>query len=213
MGFSRRPLRGSAGCAGCGCVAGRHARDMEGQELVGGRKLVGTYYGYVMTLNDNGASQMRAHYATKRFLDAHPVDFVMSPQAYPIRRLGGTCGDMKPFKSFTDHGIVSVIENDTRTHNITSRRTQLLTEEQSVAALRRDMGIALCRCQCRMKVIHSILRKKKAQCLLIGTVLCVSFDYSLTPPAATPPMMNLERIMYTTVTGIMEKNTAKLFAP
>ncbi|MBR4617481.1 MAG: hypothetical protein IKO55_17875, partial [Kiritimatiellae bacterium] len=117
------------------------------KELVGGRKLVGTYYGYVMTLNDNGASQMRAHYATKRFLDAHPVDFVMSPQAYPIRRLGGTCGDMKPFKSFTDHGIVSVIENDTRTHNMTSRRTQLLTEGQSVAVLRRDMGIALCRCQ------------------------------------------------------------------
>ena len=117
------------------------------KEILGGRKLVGTYYGYVLTLNDTGASQMRAHYATKRFLDAHPVDFVMSPQSYTIRRLGGTCGDMKPFKSFTDHGIVSVIENDTRTYNMMSRRTQLLTEAHSVAVLRRDMGIALCRCQ------------------------------------------------------------------
>ena len=120
------------------------------KESVGGRKLVGTYYGYVMTLNCNGNSQMRAHFATKHFLDAHAVDFLMSPQeySYESRRPGSQICDMKPFRSIQSHGIVSVIEDDTRTHNcIPTKYSQTLTEEMTVNIMRRNMGVSLCRNQ------------------------------------------------------------------
>ena len=54
------------------------------KSLVGGRKLVDTYFGYVMTLNATGRDQMRAHFATQRVLDSGAVDFLMSPQPYPL---------------------------------------------------------------------------------------------------------------------------------
>ncbi|MCQ2389830.1 MAG: hypothetical protein MJ240_00280 [Kiritimatiellae bacterium] len=117
---------------------------------VDGRKLVGTYFGYVMTLNAGGRNQMRAHYAMKHFLDAQATDFVMSPQNYThISRQPGTLiNDMKPFKSIQDHGMVSVIEDDTRTHNIMPvGYCQTLNEEMTVSILRRNMGVALCRNQ------------------------------------------------------------------
>ena len=120
------------------------------REFVGGKKLVGTYYGYVMTLNCNGNNQMRAHFATKHFLDAHAVDFLMSPQdySYESRRPGAQLGDMKPFRSIQRHGIVSVIEDDTRTHNcVPTKYCQTLTEEMTVNIMRRNMGVSLCRNQ------------------------------------------------------------------
>ena len=120
------------------------------KESVGGRKLVGTYYGYVMTLNGNGDNQMRAHFATKHFLDAHAVDFLMSPQeySYESRRPGAQICDMKPFRSIQSHGIVSVIEDDTRTHNcVPTKYCQTLTEEMTVNVMRRNMGVSLCRNQ------------------------------------------------------------------
>lgn len=120
------------------------------KEFLGGRKLVGTYFGYVMTLNRTGNSHMRAHYATKHLLDAKAVDFLMSPHAYSEEsRLPGTqIGDMKPFRSIQNHGIVSVIEDDTRTHNIGPvAYCQTITERMSVNMLRRNMGVSLCRNQ------------------------------------------------------------------
>jgi len=120
------------------------------KEFLGGKKLVGTYFGYVMTLNGGANGQMRAHFATKRFLDAQAVDFVMSPQNYchASRQPGSQIADMKPFRSIQNHGMVSVIEDDTRTHNLPPNRyCQTLTEEMTVAVLRRNMGVALCRNQ------------------------------------------------------------------
>ena len=120
------------------------------KEMLGGRKLIGTYYGYVMTLNGGGCNQMRAHYAMKHFLDAGAVDFLMSPQnySYPSRQPGSQISDMKPFRTIQNHGVVSVIEDDTRTHNITPvGYSQTLTENMTVAMLRRNMGVSLCRNQ------------------------------------------------------------------
>ena len=120
------------------------------KSLVGGQKLVGTYYGYVMTLNGGGRNQMRAHYALKHFLDAHAVDFLMSPQNYAgqSRQPGTQICDMKPFRSIQNHGIVSAIEDDTRTHNITPvGYSQTVTEDMTVDILRRNMGVSLCRNQ------------------------------------------------------------------
>lgn len=119
------------------------------KELVKNRKLIGTYYGYTATLHSTGFSQLRAHYALKKLLDAKCVDFLLSPQGYSIRRIGDTAGDMKPFRTIQDNNIVPVIENDARTHNgrylDRSNCHQTLTEAQTVAVMRRDMGIALCR--------------------------------------------------------------------
>ena len=120
------------------------------KDCVDGKKLVGTYYGYVMTLNGGGRNQMRSHYALKHFLDAHAVDFLMSPQNYSSqsRQPGTQICDMKPFRSIQNHGIVSAIEDDTRTHNITPvGYSQTLTEAMTVNMMRRNMGVSLCRCQ------------------------------------------------------------------
>ena len=118
------------------------------KDELGGRKLVGTYFGYVMTLNSGGCNQMRAHYATKRFLDAQATDFLMSPQNYTncSRQPGSMVCDMKPFRTIQNHGMVSAIEDDTRTHNIVNPRLfQTLNEEMTVNVLRRNMGVSLCR--------------------------------------------------------------------
>ena len=120
------------------------------REQLCGRKLVGTYFGYVMTLNGDGKSQMRAHFATKRFLDSGAADFLMSPQNYSFvcRQPGTQITDMKPFASIQRHGIVSVIEEDTRTHNMPARSSNVtLTEEMTVNIERRNMGVAICRNQ------------------------------------------------------------------
>jgi hypothetical protein len=120
------------------------------KECVGGKKLVGTYYGYVMTLNGGGCNQMRAHYALKHLLDAHAMDFLMSPQNYSnqSRQPGSQICDMKPFRSIQNHGIVSAIEDDTRTHNISPvGHSQTITEEMTINMLRRNMGVSLCRTQ------------------------------------------------------------------
>ena len=120
------------------------------KELTGGRKLVGTYYGYTMTFNRQGNSVLRGgHYALEKVLNAGAVDFLMSPQPYETRYLGGICGEMKPFASMRNHGIVPVVEDDTRTHNgpwlEKSNYGQTLTEAQSRGVLRRNISFALCR--------------------------------------------------------------------
>ena len=118
--------------------------------LTGGRKLVGTYYGYTMTLNRFGNSVLRGgHYALKKVLDSGVVDFLLSPHPYETRYLGGICGEMKPFASLQMHGVVPVVEDDTRTHNgpwlERGNYGQTLTEAQSRGVLRRNMAFALCR--------------------------------------------------------------------
>lgn len=112
---------------------------------IGDNKVIGTFYGYVSTLHYSGRSHHRGHYAMKKVLDAKVVDFLMSPQSYPLRGLGETCGDMKPFGSFNKNGIISVLENDLRTHvsfydSRTSRgKYQTINEYQTVNVNRRDM--------------------------------------------------------------------------
>lgn len=114
--------------------------------LLGGRKLVGVYYGYVMTLFGSANNQMRAHFATQKVLESGAVDFIVSPQPYGVRNPGETRGDMKPFKSMQNHGIVSVIEDDTRTFNQPrTSNAQMPNEYLSTAVLQRNMGITLCR--------------------------------------------------------------------
>lgn len=118
---------------------------------IGKNKLLGTYYGYTATLHWTGISQVRAHYALKKLLNAGYVDFIMSPNSYPLRELGDIVGDMKPFASMLNNKIIPVIEDDTRTHNGVNVKhsggsgAQTITEAHSIAVLRRNMGVAACR--------------------------------------------------------------------
>ncbi|MBR7138956.1 MAG: hypothetical protein IKD44_05375 [Lentisphaeria bacterium] len=121
----------------------------DARRLAGPDKLLGTYYGYVMTLHSSGNSQMRAHYATRRVLNSGALNFIMSPQAYSVRQIGDFVADMKPFRSMQNNNIIPIIEDDTRTHigpYITySGNYQTFTEAHTIAVMRRNMGTALCR--------------------------------------------------------------------
>ena len=118
------------------------------KELAGKDKVIGTYYGYVSTLHHTGRSQYRNHYALKKVLDSGAVDYIMSPQSYPLRNMGDTCGEMKPFATLLKNNIIPVCEDDTRTHNsydVKGSQRQTITEKQTIAQELRNMAIAICR--------------------------------------------------------------------
>jgi hypothetical protein len=77
----------------------------------------------------------------------------MSPNSYPLRNLGDIVGDMKPFATLRNHNVISIIEDDTRTHNTVDvmstpgSRSQVVTQYQSINVMRRNIGVALCRNQ------------------------------------------------------------------
>ena len=127
-----------------------HAKDV--LRSLNRTKLVGTYYGYTYFLNANGRDVWRGHFALQDVLDGNNgrIDFLMSPQSYSQRQLGDTCGEMKPFSTLAAAGILSILENDARTHNrIFPRRYgfhQTITPEQTGNLVRRDASIALCHC-------------------------------------------------------------------
>ena len=122
------------------------------QSMVGDNKVIGSYYGYVSTLHYTGRSQVRAHYALKKLLDAKVLDFIMSPHSYPLRGLGDTCGEMKPTASMKAHNMVTALENDTRTHysfaaSASGGELQTVTEKQTVAQFVRNIAMDICRSQ------------------------------------------------------------------
>ena len=127
-----------------------HAKNV--LKSLGRKKLVGTYYGYTFFLNSTGRDSWRGHFALKELLDGNSgrIDFLMSPQSYSQRRIGDTCGEMKPFSTLAAAGILSVVENDARTHRTFDGRRlgyhQTVTPEQTESIVRRDASIALCRC-------------------------------------------------------------------
>ena len=117
------------------------------REVVGEGRLLGTYWGYTMSIPGSGRSQMRAHFALRHLLDAKAVDYLMSPQPYGIRRIGDTCGEIKPFSSIAANGVVPVVEDDTRTSNgsYNGDNWQTHTLSQSIGVVRRNAGAMLCR--------------------------------------------------------------------
>lgn len=118
------------------------------KEIVGPDKVIGFYYGYTMTLGASGRSQMRAHYALKETLkDADCIDFIISPHPYGLRNIGDIMGDMKPFATLNNHGVIPVIEDDSRTFRCPSGLGyfQMINEATTVNVLRRNMADTLCR--------------------------------------------------------------------
>ena len=121
------------------------------RELTHGRKLIGTYYGYVMTLWSGGIQQIQSHFSLKRLLDAKAVDFLLSPQPYGYRNLGENLGDMKPFATLAANGVLPILENDARTHNgpyiEKFNCLQTPTLQATLGITRRDLATVLCRNQ------------------------------------------------------------------
>ena len=138
--------------ANCALELGRHLRRT--LQSLGRRKLVGTYYGYTCHGNYSGCNPTRCHTSLKWLLDNNrgTLDFLMSPQNYGPRSLGETTGDMKPFATLEAHGILPVIEDDTRTHCVEKGNPRQLdkwsvakTPAQSVAMVARGASVAICR--------------------------------------------------------------------
>ena len=117
------------------------------KSIAGENKLVGTYYGYTMTLASYGAAHMRAHYLLRKVLDAKCMDFLISPHPYRLRNIGDIMGDMKPFATMAMNGIVPVIEEDSRTFNGPSGMGyyQTINEETTLDVVRRNIGFIMCR--------------------------------------------------------------------
>ena len=124
---------------------------LSAKKLLKNRKIVGTYYGYCFYVPGGKYSVLRAHYALKKVIDSKAVDFLMSPQSYKVRNIGDTIGDMKPFKTLANNGIMSVVEDDTRTHNtpalIGETWHQTCNVKQTIAVMQRNAGIYLTRNQ------------------------------------------------------------------
>lgn len=117
------------------------------KSIAGPDKIVGTYYGYTMTLHGSGCAQMRAHYALRKVLDSKAFDFLISPHPYGLRNIGDIMGDMKPFSTMAKNGIMPVIEEDSRTYSgapgLGYFQTVNLQATQDV--VRRNIGFTLCR--------------------------------------------------------------------
>jgi hypothetical protein len=120
---------------------------------LGRRKLVGTYYGYVVNAPGYGDRQRYGHYALKRVIESRAVDFLLSPPEYSTRTPGNAMIDMKPYATLSANGIVSVVENDIRTAHSAHLRPpvsaahQAPTHELSLSHIRRNLAVSLCRNQ------------------------------------------------------------------
>ena len=118
---------------------------------LGRKKLVGTYYGYIVNSPGYGDRQRYGHYAVKRVIDSGAVDVLMSPPEYTTRKPGQAHVDMKPYATLKANGIVSVVEHDLRTAHSSHLKPpvsvcdQSPTHALSLAYIRRNLGVSLCR--------------------------------------------------------------------
>ena len=120
---------------------------------LGRQKLVGTYYGYVVNSPGYGDRQRYGHYALKKVIESRAVDFLLSPPEYSTRTPGNSMIDMKPYATLGASGIMSIVENDIRTAHSSRLKPpasvahQAPTHELSLAHIRRNLSVALCRNQ------------------------------------------------------------------
>ena len=142
---------------------------------LGREKLVGTYFGYTHYLQANGVSLHRGHYRFRDFLDSAEgkVDYLFSPYGYMLRYPGEFPCDMKPSKSIQERGIMTVLEDDSRTHNRVYSRflaySPTHTVAQTDAVLRRNDAVSICRGHVPYHFcLASGLERDSANCAEIG---------------------------------------------
>lgn len=84
------------------------------KQATGGTQIAGTYYGYMAA--HAGRQRVCGHNALARVLESPDVDFLMSPNMYARRELGGTSTFMSATESVKLHGKLWVDESDLRTY-------------------------------------------------------------------------------------------------
>ncbi len=97
-----------------------------------GEKLIGGFFGYIADLAWNMAFfagqntiaeaevstvQASGHLGLRKVLRSPAVDFLVSPQSYAFRGLGGDCLAMPPAEALRHHGKIFIMEEDTLMHN------------------------------------------------------------------------------------------------
>ena len=84
------------------------------------RAIVGTYYGYELTMLGGARRAGDAgHFALRRLLQSRYCDFLMSPLDYSERAVGESYQVMSPIGSVLAHDKLWVLQDDLRTHLVT----------------------------------------------------------------------------------------------
>jgi hypothetical protein len=116
------------------------------KRAVGGRKIVGTYYGYSLEYaNMDWCLQMSGHNAVRQALDSPDIDFFSAPHSYAVRRLGGDMGWMWAAHSLNLAGKLFWPDDDSRTYlSGPCDYTPAINPAQTRETLRRNFGKQLC---------------------------------------------------------------------
>lgn len=115
------------------------------KEACRGEQIVGTYYGYMAA---HGARQpICGHNALAKVLACPHIDFLMSPNMYAHRQLGGTSTFMTATESVKLHGKLWIDESDLRTYlsDPSSGYGRTETAEQTIAVTWREFSNVLTR--------------------------------------------------------------------
>jgi len=115
------------------------------EEACDGQQVVGTYYGYMAA---HGARQpICGHNALAKVLQCPHIDFLMSPNMYAHRELGGTSTFMTATESVKLHGKLWIDESDLRTYlsDPSSGYGRTETAEETVAVTWREFSNVLTR--------------------------------------------------------------------
>jgi hypothetical protein len=116
------------------------------KRAVGGRKIVGTYYGYSLEYaNMDWCLQMSGHNAVRQALNSPDIDFFSAPHSYAVRRLGGDMGWMWAAHSLNLAGKLFWPDDDSRTYlSGPCDYTPAINPAQTRETLRRNFGKQLC---------------------------------------------------------------------
>lgn len=113
----------------------------------GGRKVVGTYYGYTLEYTGMGWTLHTAgHNALRMALNSPYLDMFTAPPSYRVRAVGEDQAWMWPFAAIQQAGKIVWVDDDTRTYlSGPCGYNPAVNPEMTRAVLRRNFGKALCR--------------------------------------------------------------------
>ena len=143
----------------------------EARKIIGENKLLGIYYGYIVTAGNMGNLINGSHGELKRILDMPELDFLMCPAAYDVRNMGDCCDDGMPFAAIRAAGKMPVVEDDLRTHlmGIPQPYFQTPTAWLTTQIVRRSLGRNLSRNQmAEFNVWRQALNSKEVQSDLLA---------------------------------------------
>ncbi len=122
---------------------------VKARKIIGEDKLIGIYYGYIVTAGNMGNLINGSHGELKRIIDMKEVDFFLCPAAYDARNMGDCAEDGMPFAAMRAAGKMPVVEDDLRTHlmGIPQQYFQTPTSWLTTQIVRRSLGRTLSRNQ------------------------------------------------------------------